>query len=125
MSSYAEKLKDPRWRKRRCEIIELKGNACTDCGCSGESEPLQVHHLHYLRGHEPWEYADDYLIPVCDSCHYNRQTIEAEAKEEIALAFGQSNIWGIYSLMKALRYRRGIGSSDLDLIIKELVGTNE
>lgn len=122
MSSYSDKLKDPRWRKRRCEIFEAKGSNCTDCGCSGDDEPLQVHHLHYLRGKEPWEYGDDYLIPVCNSCHYNRQTIEAEAKEEIALVFGQTNIWRVYSLMKALRNMRGAGSSDFDLLIKELVG---
>ena len=104
--TYSEKLKDPRWKQRRCEIFEAKGNTCTDCAASGDSEPLDVHHLHYLRGHEPWEYPDEYLIPVCRSCHVNRQSIEDEAKEQIALLFGKVNIWRVYEVMKSARELR-------------------
>lgn len=100
--TYSEKLHDPRWLQRRAEIFERKGRKCTDCECGpGAEGPLQVHHLYYIKGREPWEYDDDHLIPLCDSCHGNRQSIEDEAKHELALLFGKLSVWQVYELGKA------------------------
>lgn len=30
---------------------------------------LNVHHLHYKRGAAPWEYDDNELVTLCESCH--------------------------------------------------------
>jgi hypothetical protein len=40
---------------------------CKRCGCADKT--LNVHHLEYLRNREPWEYADDLLVTLCDDCH--------------------------------------------------------
>jgi len=100
-TSYAEKLKDPRWQKKRLEIIERDNGYCRDCGLN--DEPLQVHHLFYLKGREPWEYEEHYLLSLCEGCHVNRQLIEDEAKELIALMFGQMNVWRIYEIGKEVK----------------------
>lgn len=31
---------------------------------------LHVHHKYYILGRLPWDYADEALVTLCDSCHY-------------------------------------------------------
>lgn len=65
--SYAEKLRRPEWQKKRLEILNRDGFACTSCGDT-ESE-LHVHHGYYEKGVEPWEYPDESLRTLCGDCH--------------------------------------------------------
>jgi len=66
-ATYRELLLDPRWQKRRLEVL-----ACADFRCSrchhGDKN-LQVHHRRYVRGRMPWEYSDVELVVLCDDCH--------------------------------------------------------
>lgn len=64
---YKEKLKDPRWQRKRLEIFQRDDWRCKRCGDT-KSE-LNVHHKRYKRGYEPWEYADHYLETLCRPCH--------------------------------------------------------
>lgn len=63
--NYAEKLKNPKWQKRRLEILNRDEFSCQYCGCKDKT--LHVHHLYY-RG-EPWEAEDCDLTTVCEDCH--------------------------------------------------------
>jgi hypothetical protein len=65
--TYAEKLRDPRWQKRRLEILNRDEFTCRSCGDSEST--LHVHHRCYISGKEPWEYEDDYLVTLCEDCH--------------------------------------------------------
>ncbi len=65
--TYSEKLADPRWQKKRLEVLERCEWSCLNCGDS--SNQLQVHHLVYERGVEPWDHDNQYLIAVCKNCH--------------------------------------------------------
>ena len=64
---YWQKLQDPRWQRKRLEILNRAEFCCEGCGDS-ESQ-LQVHHGYYEKGKEPWEYEDDTLWCLCDKCH--------------------------------------------------------
>src|SRR5579863_2580409 len=64
---YSEKLKDPRWQKKRLLIFERDNFTCQDCGST--KKPLNVHHLRYVAGKNPWEYNDDDLETLCEECH--------------------------------------------------------
>lgn len=64
-SKYANKLLDPRWQKKRLEVLNAAGWKCSRCGASDKT--LHVHHPHYIAGREPWDYDD--LISLCDDCH--------------------------------------------------------
>lgn len=64
---YSEKLKDPRWQKKRLEIFERDEFSCRQC-CDDKST-ICVHHLRYISGIEPWEYPDHLLITLCEDCH--------------------------------------------------------
>lgn len=65
--SYSEKLKDPRWQKKRLEILERDEWACQVCG--DDKSTLNVHHKKYLRKKEPWDYPSDLLVTLCVDCH--------------------------------------------------------
>ena len=32
---------------------------------------MHVHHRFYILGRLPWDYADEALVTLCDSCHYD------------------------------------------------------
>jgi len=96
--TYSDKLKDPRWQARRAEVLNRDDYTCRDCGEKPDS--LDVHHLHYRKGAQPWEYPLNFLMSLCRDCHENRQSIEDEAKERIALMFGKMSVWRVYEMGK-------------------------
>lgn len=65
--SYGEKLKDPRWQRKRLEIMKRAGFCCQMCG--DNQETLNVHHVNYTKGKEPWDYEDSNFRCYCESCH--------------------------------------------------------
>lgn len=67
MSEYSEKLKDPRWQKKRLEIMQRDNFTCRLCG-DAESE-LNVHHLYYVSGKAVYEYDNESLVTLCHDCH--------------------------------------------------------
>lgn len=66
-SEYSQKLKDPRWQKKRLEILERDEWTCQRC--FDTESTLAVHHRKYLPNTNPWEYPDDLLITLCENCH--------------------------------------------------------
>lgn len=64
---YFAKLKDPRWQKKRLEILERDNFACQVCG--DNESTLHVHHKFYLRDRELWEYNNGCFITLCENCH--------------------------------------------------------
>lgn len=65
--TYSEKLKDPRWQKKRLEILERDEWRC--CGCGATDKTLHVHHRCYWPRTEPWEYDALFLETLCVDCH--------------------------------------------------------
>lgn len=57
------------WFEFRESVIELDGNKCTICGRSRDEVVLQVHHLKYIAGRKPWEYATNECKTLCKGCH--------------------------------------------------------
>ncbi len=75
--TYADKLKSPKWQKKRLEILERDEWECLCCGSNEKT--LHVHHRYYEKDKEPWDYPDESLYCFCDDCH-NEYTIK---KKEI------------------------------------------
>lgn len=48
---YAEMLKEPRWQKRKTEILSRDNFTCQLCGDTENT--LHVHHKYYLENHKP------------------------------------------------------------------------
>jgi hypothetical protein len=67
MSTYQEKLRDPRWQRMRLEIMQRAGFSCEECGDS--TTTLNVHHTYYEKVLAPWEYSAESLRCLCEPCH--------------------------------------------------------
>lgn len=67
MKTYWEKLQDPRWQKKRLEILQRDGFRCRVCG--DDKSTLNVHHQTYFKNKEPWEYEYHFLHTTCKKCH--------------------------------------------------------
>ena len=65
--SYYEKLKDPRWQKKRLEVFQAHNFKCQKCGTTKST--LHVHHKLYRKNCEPWEYNNNDLCVLCETCH--------------------------------------------------------
>ena len=79
MSEYSEKFKDPRWQKKRLEILERDNWTCQICG--DIKSTLNVHHKIYFSNQSPWEYGNSLLATLCDNCHKEEHEITKEYLE--------------------------------------------
>jgi hypothetical protein len=66
-AEWFEKFKDPRWQKKRLEIMERDGWKCVKCGDA--SNELQVNHRFYIKGKDQWDYDNRCLETLCRPCH--------------------------------------------------------
>ncbi len=58
---------DPRWRKKRLEILKRDKRKCQICGCDAQD----VHHIKYINSYNaPWNIENDYLVSLCKKCHF-------------------------------------------------------
>lgn len=92
MTDYERALKDPRWQKRRLEILNLADFACEDC--HARDKTLEVHHEYYIKAFrlQPWRYPDDLLIALCETCHEFRQGREEALHIALARRLRRLNI---------------------------------
>lgn len=67
MANYKELLLDPRWQKKRLDILNRDEWRCKACGETKKT--LHVHHFKYQSGKLPWEYPDTNFITLCCDCH--------------------------------------------------------
>jgi 5-methylcytosine-specific restriction endonuclease McrA len=67
VKTYAEQLKDPRWQRKRLEILSRADFTCEQCGSTDRT--LHVHHKFYAKGALAWEYRNFQLKALCESCH--------------------------------------------------------
>lgn len=80
---YWEQLRDPRWQKRRLEILQAANFACTRC--DNKAETLHVHHKIYRKGWMAWDYGPDELVCLCASCHEAETNLRERLAEKITL----------------------------------------
>lgn len=78
--TYQEKLLDPRWQKRRLEILQQDNWKCAFCG--DDKNTLHVHHFVYSKSGNPWDVEDGDACALCKTCHhiYHSKTIPKQIK---------------------------------------------
>lgn len=64
---YSVLYKDPRWQKKRLDILQRDKFTCTRCGDTDST--LNVHHDYYEKGRGPWDYPNYSLRTLCECCH--------------------------------------------------------
>lgn len=126
MKTYAELLRDPRWQRKRLEILNRDEWAC-QC-CLGEDVTLHVHHNKY-EGDFPWECPDQYLITLCENCHKAEEDYKSVDLFSLVEGCGVTR-FHLNLLMEAVRFR--MSKSQLkpfwafhDEVLRKLVPTDE
>lgn len=79
--TYAEKLKDPRWQKKRLEVLNYNDFTCNIC--NDTESTLHVHHKMYAKGKEPWEYEHEQYAVLCENCHEIKHTKDFDVFFEV------------------------------------------
>lgn len=63
---YQQKLLDPRWQKKRLQVLERDHFTCQ--GCGAKHRTLHVHHYCYTTPN-PWDESEENLVTLCEECH--------------------------------------------------------
>lgn len=111
MTTYREKLLDPRWQRRRLEKLGSVGFACEACAATDRT--LHVHHPRYIKGREPWEYANDELQVLCVDCHAEHHEREAAVSEVLRSVFADD----LVAVSAGYFYSAGV-SSEFDSLMR-------
>lgn len=89
MKTYAEKLKDKRWQKKRLELLAAANFSCQYAFHRGvqnmdDGTSLEIHHQYYQKGLEPWEYPDFAYLVCCHECHIAAQEDKIQIDRALA-----------------------------------------
>jgi glutaredoxin len=77
-TNYSDLLKDPRWQKKRLEILNRDEFMCVLC--SNEKSTLHVHHVGYAESGKPWDVNNELLQTLCEECHKEEEEYLKETK---------------------------------------------
>ncbi len=116
--TYSEKLKDPRWQKKRLQILERDAWTCKHCKATDKT--LHVHHVVYHKGFDPWEYEDLEYITLCWDCHQCHEDAKAGVMLEIG-SLSADDLVGLEMLIGMLRFS-GAGHVEMENICARLAG---
>lgn len=88
--SYSQKLKSPKWQRKRLEILQRDDFTCQMC--SDTENQLQIHHKNYTG--EPYEAPLEDLVTLCLHCH-EAETIMNRQNETIVFVYKENtNFFG-------------------------------
>lgn len=104
--TYSEKLKDPRWQKKRLQVLESAGWACQSC--FDKEETLHVHHLRYHG--EPWDAPNNELECLCATCHNFREGLKSAGLETGTLP---TRFWRLMVVFAGSKLYGGVDSGDI------------
>lgn len=84
--TYGEQLKHPNWQRKRLKVLEAAGFSCS--ACRDKDSTLHVHHKRYIKGRLAWEYEDEELLALCESCHAEEHSASELIDEMLACTGG-------------------------------------
>lgn len=125
--NYSDKLLDPKWQRKRLEILQRDNFTCDKCGDTETT--LHVHHLKYTK--EPWDAPNKDLQTLCNDCHYLIHNVDmlgvvkvlqnpsADKTHKVMYLFSKDNIsvyYRDYSL-GTLEYAITISYKTIDFLV--------
>lgn len=78
---YQEQYKDPRWQKKRLEVLIRDGWQCQWCG--SKDKTLHVHHYGYEDEKAIWEQSSKTMITLCEDCHEREGDMVKESLKKL------------------------------------------
>lgn len=73
---YSDQLLDPRWQKKRLDILNRDNFTCRKC--LSKDKTLHVHHTEYIKGRMAWDYENYYLKTLCADCHHLEELLKKQ-----------------------------------------------
>lgn len=92
---YSEKLKDPRWQKKRLLTLDRDNWKC--CKCGDSEQVLHVHHLEYTG--EPWDAPQQSLMTLCADCHSVIEAVSVKGHNFNTIKLKNPNRYNIVILL--------------------------
>jgi hypothetical protein len=88
LMTYSEKLLTRKWQEKRVRIFERDNFKCKNECCKNkiDNQRLEIHHLMYMGGIDPWDYSNDMLITLCNVCH-GKEINRVELEKSLANTF--------------------------------------
>jgi hypothetical protein len=111
--TYSQKLKDPRWQRRRLQVLEAANWKCERCEAADKT--LHVHHNFYRSKSEPWEYPSHAFAALCEECHelaeVDRRELQSCIESIYEAEFAAVNLHSALGLLKGLRMFNALGTN--------------
>jgi predicted nucleic-acid-binding Zn-ribbon protein len=98
--NYSDKLKDPRWQKKRLLIMSRDEFKCRMCGDSEST--LHVHHLKYSK--DPWDVPNKDLITLCEDCHGFTELYKDKVRRRDSFKIHRIGNWEKGSIIKFILF---------------------
>jgi len=114
-TTYAAKLKDPRWKRKRRDLIIAAGCACEECG--DKESRLQIHHKYHDHSLAPWEYPHKAMCVLCSGCKKARREYERLLLESITAKEG-GRILDLAAELSRLKKEQGLSLWDIVLMMQ-------
>jgi len=109
--TFLEAYRDPKWQKKRLEVLELAGWECSDCGSNEDT--LHVHHTYYEKDKKPWEYPIESLHCLCEDCHKKAQDINTLLKRQLGKI-------GLQDPIQLLYYAMALEAQEYPMVITDV-----
>lgn len=113
IAKWSDQYKDPRWQKKRLEVLSIDEWMCQKCG--SKDKALHVHHASYVRGRKIWEYSASEMVTLCDQCHKTIHNLLADNKEVVVpdlinsvRSDGEFDYFDMLDLMSAIAFEGDI-----------------
>lgn len=109
--TYSEKLKDPRWQRKRLEVLQRDDFMCRWCG--DNESTLHVHHLSYSA--DPWETPEGQLLTLCENCHEADHVERQRAEKALLKSIREKgfNYGHVYSIAAGFNYMKPFHNYDV------------
>lgn len=85
-TTYASKLLDSRWQKKRLDILNRDGFTCQKCFTTDTTKTLHIHHKMY-ESYNPWETCNELLVTLCHECHGEEPNQSKRLQVELLKSF--------------------------------------
>ena len=82
--SYKEQYLDPRWQKKRLEVLDRDEWCCQRC--YDNESTLHVHHRYYIKKTAIWDYPLEAFLTLCEECHEYETTTRKASEESLLFA---------------------------------------
>lgn len=104
--NYVQKLQNPKWQKKRLDILSRDLFTCLLCG--DKDTTLHIHHKEYLPGRQPWDYEDDNFQTLCKHCHAVSEHIKSFSDSVLAIKKQYDPAIEAYVLLTVVNTYKGI-----------------